>query len=142
MKGFCNLVENGVVISRTNDRVFVQFMQSDACKSCKLCETMGGGFKSIEAYDPLNVKVGDQVQVEVLAKHVVSSSFLVFIVPLIFLIAGYYAGIMLFANHSEGAGILGALVALVLSFFLVRAIDRAVGHDSKMQARVTHVINK
>ncbi len=136
------MTEDGIVTSINNNLVTVQMEKGDQCKECNICETIGGGFRCIEALNTLNAKAGDRVRVEIEPKTMLTSSFLVFILPLIFLVVGYFIGSSLGAESaSEGYGILGGLLFLALSFVVVKYLDKYKSKNQQTYAKVIELLS-
>ena len=125
--------ETGVIISEEKQKVTIQMVKGDKCKDCNLCETTGPNQMQVEALNNINAHVGDLVEFEVPPAKVLGSSFLIFIVPVLFMIAGYFIGTSFFGPQSgegEGAGILGSIFGFVLSMILLKFFDSQLGQDT------------
>jgi len=116
--------EEGVVVS-VNDATVIIKMES--CEECRACSARHACVAIVdEAARTIEVPItreieklheGDKVGVLFRPGPRILSAFIVFIVPLIFLIAGYFIGFRLYSN--EGKAILMSLIALVISFVVV-----------------------
>ncbi|MBN2410259.1 SoxR reducing system RseC family protein [candidate division KSB1 bacterium] len=135
------MIECGVIVSTKDGFATIQMQKGDNCKDCNICDSFGGGFRSIEAVNHIGAKIGDRVEVEIKSYNLLKYSFLVFIFPILMLIGGYFAGISLFNNGetNEGYGILGAFIGLLLSFILIKTIDKLVGGNKKTYAQIVHL---
>lgn len=132
----------GTVVDIREGNAVVEFSKSDACTTCKLktfCFFQEGDITSLSMTNTLSAKVGDIVQFEILPQARILSSFLVFIVPILFLISTYFlcrSGIGL----SENLSILLSLLSVVLSFLLVKIIDLIVRKRALIQPRMKDII--
>jgi len=134
------MIECGIVISAHNGFATVQMQKGDNCKDCTICDSYGAGFRSIEAVNNIGAQVGDSVEVEIKSSNLLKYSFLVFIFPIIMMIAGYFAGISIYNKGEihEGYGILGSLTGLLLSFVLIKIVDKVWGGNKKTYAQIIH----
>ncbi len=105
--------EEGVVISTSRDLAVIELERGEFCKSCNVCDAFGEGKMYLEAKNPMNARVGDNVRVEVASKHVLSGALLIFILPILAMIAGYFAGRHLYPGPGELPGIIGAFTGFV-----------------------------
>ena len=74
-----------------------------------------------------------------------TTSFVVYLLPVVFLIAGYIFGSALTGFFSirvsgETGGIVGALFLLAVSFWVVRRYDRHVRRRGTLRARVIRIL--
>ena len=98
------------------------------------------------AENPLKAKVGDRVEVEILPKFVIAASFLIFILPLIFLLLGYFVGyeIAVFFNYRDFAqniGILASIAFFVLSWVGIRAYDTHIEKTQRFQSKIVKILS-
>jgi sigma-E factor negative regulatory protein RseC len=105
------------VIESREGRVRVRIAGPECCGSCGAC-TRGSKPRSVEAVaaDPIGVSVGDVVVVRQSGAHPLRDAFLLFVLPIILLLAGYIAGDAL--GHTAAGVILGALLAVPPVVFL------------------------
>lgn len=135
--------ETGIIVSEKDNQVTVQMVKGDKCENCNLCSTTGPNQMQIEAYNSLGAKVGDMVEVEVPPGKVLGYSFIVFIIPIIMMIAGYFAGVAITKNPSgsgEGAGIIGSISGFALSLLLIKIFDSQLGRDEQ-SASVVNIVS-
>ncbi len=108
----------GSVLQLLDDRkILVQIQRSSACGgNCHSCGSCGGSVSQIVAICPESVEVGDRVLLETSTNRYFILSFLVFLVPLLVIVAGY---LLLNGFFSENVSSLGAVVLGVLAFLAV-----------------------
>ena len=114
--------EQGEIVKIVDDIAYVQMVMGDQCKGCNLCSAFGDNSKILEVRNELEAKIGDNVTVEISPKRVVGHSLLVFVLPLCFLIAGYFVGIFLSwpkGWSTETRGIGAGMIFFMLSWCLV-----------------------
>ncbi len=121
-------IEKGKITRIIQGKATILMEASSECKTCgarHACVSFGGeNARHIEipiSDNPQNLKEGDIVAIRFEPHTRIFSAFLVFIVPIILLIAGYYVGINVFA--SEGKAILTGFGGLVLAFVLIRGLN-------------------
>jgi positive regulator of sigma E activity len=132
--------EYGTVIKNEAGRIVIQIEETDQCQTCgskRRCVSMGSGnVRQLELSSMSPMKPGDSVTIEYEPKSRIIAAFLIFIVPLLFLVTGYAIG----ANHyhSEGIAILSALMALLVSFFIVGAVSRLLERRKSFTPVITN----
>jgi sigma-E factor negative regulatory protein RseC len=98
--------EYGVVVTLKSEQVaVVTCVKTSACKNCasaKLCSLgRDDGKRLVEAHNKLGAKEGDRVKIATTERAFYKSSFLVYILPLFFLIIGAVLGQWLGNNLLE-----------------------------------------
>jgi positive regulator of sigma E activity len=107
------MIEQGTVQEILPDgRARVFFETGPGCIQCSRC-LKSGEHAYVEAVNETGANRGDAVWVEVHPLRVVQAAFLLFILPPLALIAGYFV-----------AGLPTAFISLFLSFLLVHLYDR------------------
>jgi sigma-E factor negative regulatory protein RseC len=127
------------------DVIEVSVQTSEACGRCGACHPGTEGRVCIEAVGGSGVKTGDVVEIEISTGGVVATSFVVYLLPVVFLIAGYIFGSKLAGFFSirisgETGSIAGALFLLTVSFWVVRRYDRHVRRRGTLRARVIRIL--
>jgi len=130
----------GKIIDVEGELARVQIARTPECKSCRACE-MFDTRKTVEivARNNVNAQLGDQVNVEIAPAHVVGSSLLIFLFPIVALLVGYWLGVNLASQlglNQEGGGIIGAITLLVLAFIIIYFYDRFFARRQKTRAEV------
>ncbi|HHM24008.1 MAG TPA: hypothetical protein ENJ23_03110 [Bacteroidetes bacterium] len=135
-----SMEEIGVIKTIRGEQAEIEIDPSNLCGTCANKEICQLGESSVKRYlwarNPVGAGVGDLVQVEVEPGKAVLSAFLIFIFPLIALIAGY----LLLRPAGEGLGILGAFGGFGAGLLLVRAVDRLYAGRKEFQPAVTKVL--
>ena len=126
--------ESGVIISARGAFVNIQIERGEKCGECSACFIDTSGKMQVEARNDIGAKIGDRVEVEIEPKRVVGHSFLIFVFPILMMIAGYFVALQFrtIGDTGEGPGIVGAFTALLLSFGILRIFDSVwkSRHDS------------
>lgn len=115
--------ETGEVVSVTNNtlkvRIYRKSACGDGCASCGLCKN---NENIIEVKNSVNAQIGDKVTLEISSGKLFKAAFLVYIIPLIMLIAGYYIGRIFTKN--EGLCVLSAFLLMIISLIAISIYDR------------------
>lgn len=127
--------QRGQVVSVANEKAHIVVHRQSACGSN--CAACGGScaenkVELIEINDAYGLKAGDFVELETDDKAVLSYIGLVYGVPLIFFIVGFLIGVAIFknaypANYEIYSALVG-LVALIISYFCIRNVDKKFNH--------------
>ena len=122
------MIEQGTVTEILADgRAKVNFKSGRECVKCGACFKNGEqGY--VEALNGTGAKKGDTVRVEIPPQKVLQATFLLFIIPPVALIAGYFV-----------AGILSSFVMFFLSFLLLYLYDRRF-QGEKTFCRIIEVV--
>jgi sigma-E factor negative regulatory protein RseC len=122
----------GIVTAIEDGVVTVSLQRGGGCKSCSM-----HGFcfsKSSPSVFKLQSKLplspGDRVELEVSPSGRVLASFLLFVVPVIFMLLGFMLADIWF---SEFISIMFAFGAMALSFFIIRYCDKKWGNRLKVE---------
>jgi len=131
--------ESGTVIElKSPSTALVLCQKGSFCAHCAAMDAcrLGDDNRSmhVEAHNPLGARVGDRVLLTVSSKTFLTSSFVVYIVPLLFMLAGGVLGQYLGENvvHTVAPQLLSALLGvafLVGSFLTIRVGSRALKQE-------------
>lgn len=121
--------EQGTIVRIADGKAIIQLHSSNGCQTCgakHACGFIGGSdFRQMEiplTADRDGFKVGDQITLSFQPQTRVFSAFLVFLLPVVLLITGYFLGMKLFAT--EGRAIVSAFVGLIISFFFLWGLNK------------------
>lgn len=114
--------QTGTVISTDGTSAKIAVVRESACGgNCASC----GGCKAdtvVEALNLAGAKKGDRVVLEMDSSRVLLTAFTVYTLPIILLIAVYFAAAALF--HSETAGIAAGSGCMVLAYAAIIAFSK------------------
>lgn len=122
-------MEEGKVIGLDGNKAVVALQRSKDCEGCKACCTLSKDESVMLASVPntLGVKEGDRVKLEISSSQLLLASLVVYLIPVLFLVGGYFLGAFLFSplllTAEQGTGILTAFLMLIVSFLAVKAIE-------------------
>ncbi len=120
--------EIGEIIEINEDKVKLAIDYKKKCDSCNICGGLSGSSKKfieIENKTDEELHIGDLVCFGIEEKKSVLASFIVYILPLIFSILGYFLGVSLFPdekfiiNGENIAGIICAIITLIITFIVI-----------------------
>lgn len=125
------LVETGQVREVMAGRALILIKRASACQSCGArgaCLTFGSNERTVEVRDPLGTSVGDRVQIGIPPAQVVWASTLVYILPVIAMIAGAMIGLSIAPEGARDETAAGcSFGALALCFLGLYIVDRLRG---------------
>lgn len=103
-------MDNGLVKNIEGNFAFIEMELNSGCRTCENRAVCMSGDKPalIKIENTFGLSAGDKVEIDLPPKAKLSAGFLLFILPLIFLIIGYYIGYAV--KPTEGAGIIGGAI--------------------------------
>lgn len=136
--------ERGEVIRKHGDRVTVRLKANKGCEKCGVCRRVSETEMTVEAFTDQPVTVGDRVALFLSPLIIVKSAAILYILPLLFLVVGYFLGREVFAwlGVSGGEGkeemfpALFSLLFLFLSFLPIRLYDKRRQRDRRYRVQV------
>ena len=133
------MVENGIVRRIENDKAWILLQKGEQCHGCTACQAFGDGSAEILALNKVSAAPGDKVEIEIAPKEVIKHSAIVFLIPVLALIVGYFLGVkylMALSLSEEPAGIFGSLGLMVIAYVFIVLYDRQVGKKQESGARI------
>ena len=139
--------EEGIVKRTIGTKAWVVTTRSEMCEACAsqgACKVLGGGKEmEVEAINTAQAKPGDQVLLTLENQSLIKLSFLVYMFPILALIAGaalgQKVGPLLSINQELASFGLGA-IAFGLAFLIVRKKDKTLEQTGSTIPRVTRII--
>jgi sigma-E factor negative regulatory protein RseC len=142
--------EEGVIIKVNNTTAVVKTRQMTACESCAEkdhCHTSGGGKKSmaVEAVNTAGAGVGDTVVVSFSTSQLFKLSFLLYVFPVIVMIAGALLGERVAENFNANPSAMSAVLGF--SFFfaamaVVKLMDKTARKTGKYRPEIVKIKKK
>ncbi len=140
------VTEQGIVKETTPQGAYVTIQRNSCCSSCSshgACRTMSEKEMLVEAVNELQARSGDHVEISVPSSSFLKATFLVYFAPILAFMFASLVGWQYAPRFqldptltSAGAG----AGALVLSFVVVRAIDRRAGGKKRYLPRITRIL--
>lgn len=140
--------ESGTVIEVKDDIAMVEVPRSPMCKNCCACQLVEGEDKMIaEARNLAKAKVGDNVKIETESKVVLKVTLIVYIVPVLFLFIGYFAGSYLARKFisvgvAENIGVALGFVLLAFSYVIIWLVDKQVKLNRELVPVITRIASE
>lgn len=144
--------EKACVVDVKGDTAKVMVTRHSACSKCNRDCILGmeSSHEQDEMYlevkSKKNLEVGDTVNIELKDSSLVLGSLMVYLIPLLFFVSGYFIGArfsFLFGSLSkELTGILSSFVFLYLSYRLTKKIDKKVSKSEKFQTEIVNIVSK
>ena len=132
------MLQTGIVKEITRDTAIVMIERSSSCgESCASCGLCPGQKAEVKALNEAGANVSDTVIISMADKKVLGAAFLVYIVPLIALIAGYFIGDAIF--HKEALAILTGFFLTALFFCVIIFADRKI--NNRYTPKIVRIIN-
>ena len=139
------MLERGVVIKNDESGIDIRMQPSAFCEKCNACFMDKSNFQILHLKQNLKVKAGDAVEIEVKPAFAVQSAFLIFFLPLLMFIIGYYLFNYLVnipALSEVYQGIIGAFAALIITYVGVHYYDKHLSKtDPGKRVYIVRVIN-
>ena len=106
---------------------------SDGCGTAALAKVWGERQVRVRAISTLPLRPGDAVIVGLVEGALVRGSLLIYLLPIILLLAGALLGQAVFAGAGEEPVILAGAVGLALGFLAARVVSRRLRGDARFQ---------
>ncbi|PLW68010.1 SoxR reducing system RseC family protein [Pseudohalioglobus lutimaris] len=146
------LLETGRVVAIEPDGIWVETIRKTTCGSCAAQKGCGHGLlNSISSgrrsliralpgeLDPAECRVDDEVQISIPDEVILRGSFIVYIVPLVFMMLGTIIGSESAGNADLG-GALGAAAGFIVGFSLVRVHAWRHRDDRSLQPTLVDIL--
>jgi positive regulator of sigma E activity len=133
--------ERGEIIAREGGRVTVMLEVTGGCEKCRLCTRVSETEMTVEAYTEEPFQVGDRVALFLSPHIIVASAAILYIFPLISMVAGYFVGktlfgTLVFEGREEMIPALFSLLFFFLSFIPIRLFDKKRQRDRRHRVQV------
>ncbi|MCD4788074.1 MAG: SoxR reducing system RseC family protein [Desulfobacterales bacterium] len=141
----------GIVTKVYSSTAWVKCSKSAACESCSakgFCDTVGGGSDDdveVEAINAVGAKVDDRVTISFETSSLLKVSFLVYMVPVLFLILGVVIGDKIAPIFNYDQSIFSMLVGflfLLAAFFFVKAKGKELSKKDEYQPKIIRILNR
>ena len=137
--------KSGIVIKTEKGIASVMFLRASGCGgNCKSCSSCEQQEHFVELENSVDAKVGDKVEVIASSGRVLKLTLLIYVVPLLFFLAGTIGGYLYFRDRSdyfELFSFLSGVVAFFASVLALRLIDRRYGKQNATRMEIARVID-
>jgi sigma-E factor negative regulatory protein RseC len=139
--------EQGVVLRTDSKAAWVKTTRSSACEGCTArdsCHTMGGKEIEVKALNSAGARAGDRIVLSFETSSLLKATFLIYVFPIVFLIAGAALGQFLAPLAAFNPSALSVLLGFAL-FFLALLIMKQkankMARKSAYQPRITKILS-
>lgn len=138
----------GVVTAVKDQHARVVMQRHSSCGSCNACKMGQEENKlEIEVINEAGAQVGDRVSVDMESQDVLSAAFIVYVIPLLALLVGIFAGSYLLSWLEIGAmkDIYVALIGfglMALTFLIIKKKEGGFKLSKKFHPVITEVIER
>jgi sigma-E factor negative regulatory protein RseC len=139
--------EEGTITKIAGDKAWVRTRRSSMCQGCKsqgVCHSLGGTENmETEAINTADAKEGDRVLLEISAGSLLKISFIFYMIPVIFLIAGSIVGLKIgetYFSEPPLVSLLFGVLACAAAFIIVRLISKRLGKNKNYIPEVVKII--
>ncbi len=133
-------MEIGFIDKIDNENAYIRVMTSAACKTCSskgVCLAQDKPL-TIKIPNDQNFQKGQKVEFEIIPQKRLLAGFMIFILPLIFMIAFFLLGINLLG--SEGFGILFGLGGFLVSLGFLKILNKKVASSTSFLPKNIRII--
>lgn len=144
--------EKACVVDVDGNKAEVVVTRHSACSKCNedcilgLDESHEQDEIYVEVNNDKNAEIGDTVNIELQDSSLVLGSLMIYLVPLLFFILGYFVGTnfsFLFGSISkELTGILFSFLFLYISYLFTKRVDKRLSKNKKFQSEITGIVSK
>ena len=142
--------ELATVVGRKDDKVEVKITRNSACSKCDTkCALADESHERdeivLEVKNNLNALESDRVILEMQERNLVFATLLIYLNPIILMIAGYFVGVWFGTRigfiSSEPAGIIGTFIFLIFSFLINKNLNSFWEQKTEFQPKIKKIVN-
>ena len=141
--------EQGVVLRTDSEAAWVKTLRNSACEGCTArgsCHSMGGEQEmEVKAINTAGARVGDRIVLSFETASLLKATFLIYVFPIILLIAGAAFGQVLapFIKFSPSAlSVLLGFVFFFTALFIIKARANKMAKKNAYQPKITKILTK
>ncbi|MBQ6558086.1 MAG: SoxR reducing system RseC family protein [Clostridia bacterium] len=117
------MYQKGIIKKTVKNIADVEIQRSTACgESCASCGLCPGQTAVVKADNAIGAKSGDTVIIDMADQKVLGAAFLVYIVPVVVLIIGYFIGYAIFKTEIYGA--VTGFILMAVTFVIIMMFDK------------------
>ena len=146
-------IEEGLVTKLGNQGMeptaWIRIVRSGACESCSSRHSCNAGKgdqnQEVEAVNEVHARIGDRIQVVMATGSLLKATFLLYLFPVLCMIAGGLIGHWISENLQLQGSLLSVLLSLAflaLAMILVRIKGRRMGTDKAYRPRIMRIIGR
>lgn len=133
----------GFVTKTFKDKAQLEVKRPSSCGNCKGCaSSCDEDAHIVTIKNILNAQEGDYVELSAVSKNVIKFISIVYMIPFAFLILGILLGNSYFQGNSsqEILSFVTGMVAMALSFILVKIIDKRISDKGESTVEMSRVL--
>ncbi len=135
-------MEIGKVVEIKNDKAIIELAPKSLCSKCGLCSSKNGDFL-ITAQNELGAKAGDAVRVELKGISGLKAASIVYLIPIIFIFAGYFFGLFIYSlTDILAISIIFGTIIFLLAFLIIYLYDKRLSKGGKILFKVVEIIEQ
>lgn len=141
--------EEGIVLRTGLGTAWVKTTKSDACDSCNAkdaCNMLSGGKDSeIEAINKIGAKADDRVVIGFESSSLLKASFLLYILPVVFMITGALMGQKFSLKYGLSETLFSAgaaFLSFAVAFLIVRLLGNKMAQKDAYKAKIIKIIRQ
>ena len=138
--------EEGIITKVYSSTAWVKCAKSAACESCSaksFCNTAGNDDVEVEAINTVGAKVDDRVTISFETSSLLKVTFLVYMIPVLFLILGVVIGdkIASILNYDQSIfSVLGGFLFLFAAYFFVKLKGNELSKKDAYQPKIIRIL--
>jgi len=142
-------IEEGIVTKIESDTAWVTTTKTGACESCSAkssCTALGGGKEmEVKAINNAGARIGQQVVISFETSPLLKATFLLYVIPILFLLVGAFIGDKMGPYFKIDASILSAITGFlflgVAMFFVIFTGNRLAQKD-EYRPKIVRIIKQ
>jgi len=138
--------EKGTVTKLDSTATYVKTTKTSACESCAAkdsCHTLGGGKEmEVEVINTIGAKEGDEVVMSLETSSLIKASFLIYVFPILCMIAGAVIGQEIVPNYNLSAAVWSLVLGFLfffLAFLIVRLMGNKLSEKEKYRPKIIRI---
>lgn len=140
--------EEGIVIETYGEFAKVEAKRSISCEGCAskdMCKPGSGNSMIVEVLNPLNAKIGKRVSFEIGRDVLLKSSFILYLMPVIFIVIGAWIGgeaaSYFPSSNKEALSAISAAVFFIISILLLILLNRHFAKNARYKPIIKEVLS-
>jgi sigma-E factor negative regulatory protein RseC len=141
--------EKGIVIRTDSTTAWVKTAKTHACEGCAArssCNVMGGGKEmEVKAINHAGAKVGEKVVISFETSPLLKATFMLYVLPVLFLMAGAYIGSKMAPFFNLNASALSVIIGFLffgLIIIFVKSKGNKLAEKDEYRPKVIKILNE
>ncbi len=140
--------EEGIVIDTYGEYAKVEARRSPSCEGCMsrdTCKPYDNASMVIEVVNTINARAGDRVCFEIEAAALLKSTFVIYLMPVIFLLVGAWAGGAA-ADYfkswdKETVSVISACIFFLTGVFILSSLNRYFSKNKRYKPAIKKILS-